>query len=305
MAKLLTLTQAQAIANGVITKVANKNYAVSATTLAGYGIENAYTKDEVDAFIGATYRPAGTIAGSDLISSLLTAANVGNVYNISSDLAITAQNEDLFANLSRGDKVKTGDDVGVIVLPAAYTAASGKAQDGVTYYELEGGLYVVVSVTVGETDVDSYYTMDEPVYKFNDFAGFIDLSGVTYTAGDGLDLTNQEFSVDIDSTNANGLAVTASGVKLDAATPDTYAGQAATGTYVAGTVYYTSIDCTTEVDTTDFEAGVTLVSSYFVLVKSADGGNGAMTSADKYKLNSITVATDTEVAGVIAALDNL
>ena len=38
----------------------------------------------------------------------------------------------------------------------------------------------------------------------------------------------------------------------------------ATGTYVAGTKYYTDNTCATEVDTTSFEAGVTDVSSYFL-----------------------------------------
>lgn len=45
--------------------------------------------------------------------------------------------------------------------------------------------------------------------------------------------------------------------------------EAATGTYVAGTKYYTDANGSSEVDTTSFEAGVTDVSSYFVLASPA------------------------------------
>ena len=117
----------------------------AATTLAGYGITDAMTATQIQgaisAAIGSTSRPSGTIAGSELVSSLLVETNVGNVYNISSDLAITAENEGLFKNLSAGDKVKAGDDVGVIA------------------EEVSG----------------------ETVYLFNDFAGFVDLSGYSTT----------------------------------------------------------------------------------------------------------------------------
>jgi len=157
----------------------------AATTLAGYGITDAMTATQIQAAIaaeiGSTYRPSGTIAGSELVAGLLVTTNFGNVYNISSDLAITAANESLFANLSAGDKVSAGDDVGVVIAPATYTAASGTAVEGVTYYELEGGVYVVVSVETGES-VEGYYTKDADSYLFNDFAGFVDLSSYSTTS---------------------------------------------------------------------------------------------------------------------------
>ena len=121
----------------------------AATTLAGYGITDAMTTTQIEsaiaAAIGSTYKPAGTITGAELVDTLLVAANNGKVYNISTELAITSENEDLFTNLSAGDKVKAGDDVGVIAV------------------EVEEG---------GETTT---------VYLFNDFAGFVDLSGYSTT----------------------------------------------------------------------------------------------------------------------------
>lgn len=117
-----------------------------ATTLAGYGITDAMTATEIQsaisAQIGSTYRPAGTIEGSALIADLLVAGNVGKVFNINSTLAITSENEDLFVNLEAGDKVKKGDDVGVVAV------------------EIDG----------------------QTTYLFNDFAGFVDLSSYSTTA---------------------------------------------------------------------------------------------------------------------------
>ena len=62
----------------------------SATTLAGYGINDAYTKAEVDAKITGSYKPQGSIAASGIDSALLIAANYGNVYNVSEDFTTTA-----------------------------------------------------------------------------------------------------------------------------------------------------------------------------------------------------------------------
>lgn len=78
-----------------------------------------------------------------------------------------------------------------------------------------------------------------------------------YRDGNGLQLdANNTFSIKIDSTSVGGLTVGANGIKLAEATPDTYSN---------GT-------------------------------KTADGVGGAMSSADKYKLNGISEgATKTEV----------
>lgn len=134
----------------------------------------------------------------------------------------------------------------------------------------------------------------------------LDNADVTpYTAGNGIDITSHAVSVEVDSSNANGLSSTANGVALATATADTWGGVPATGTYVSGTTYYTTAACTTEVDTSDFVPGTTDVSSYYVYAKTADGSNGALTSADKAKLDSYTAATSAEVDAMIASLDNL
>ena len=80
-----------------------------------------------------------------------------------------------------------------------------------------------------------------------------------YTAGNGLALSNGEFSVVVDSSNANGLSVGASGVAMALATPDVY---------TSGT-------------------------------KTADGTAGALSSADKYKLDHLNIAADSDITQLI------
>ena len=78
-----------------ITSLQN-NKADKATTLAGYGIGDAYTKDEVDGKLSSAYKAQGSKAASELTSSLLAAANEGYVYNLSDALEITDSNKSLF-----------------------------------------------------------------------------------------------------------------------------------------------------------------------------------------------------------------
>ncbi len=94
MSKLLTLTQAESIANAVLDKVKNKGYAVEATTLAGYGITDAYTKTEVDNAIAESQvsvcKPGGSLTAAGIVSSLLVEGNLGKVYDVTEDFTTTA-----------------------------------------------------------------------------------------------------------------------------------------------------------------------------------------------------------------------
>ena len=89
--------------------IANK--ADKATTLAGYGISDAYTKTEtesrINSKIASTYKPGGTKTLATLPA--LTADNLGFVYNMSADFTTTA---DLVEGA--GKKFKAGVDVGIV-----------------------------------------------------------------------------------------------------------------------------------------------------------------------------------------------
>ena len=60
------------------------------TTIAGYGITDAYTKAEVDAKLSSAYKAAGSIAPNGLTASLLSASYEGKVYNVSGEFTTSA-----------------------------------------------------------------------------------------------------------------------------------------------------------------------------------------------------------------------
>lgn len=79
----------------------------AATTLAGYGITDAYTKEALNAKISAVYKPAGSVAFTDLPA---LAENVlGNVYNVTNAFTTT----DSFVE-GAGNKYPKGTNVVVI-----------------------------------------------------------------------------------------------------------------------------------------------------------------------------------------------
>lgn len=84
-----------------------------ATSLAGYGIADAYTKTEVDAKISSVYKPAGSAA----FASLPTPAEdvLGNVYNVTDAFTTTAD----FVE-GAGSKYPSGTNVVVVQSGDAY-----------------------------------------------------------------------------------------------------------------------------------------------------------------------------------------
>lgn len=84
-----------------------------ATTLAGYGITDAFTKDEINAKISAVYKPAGSVAFADLPA--LTEDVLGNVYNVTNAFTTT----DSFIE-GAGNKYPKGTNVVVVKSGDAY-----------------------------------------------------------------------------------------------------------------------------------------------------------------------------------------
>lgn len=78
-----------------------------ATTLDGYGITNAYTKDEINAKIGAVYKPAGSVVFAELPA--LSESILGNVYNVTDAFTTTA-------NFVEGAGNKYPKDTNVVVV---------------------------------------------------------------------------------------------------------------------------------------------------------------------------------------------
>lgn len=99
-----------------ITSADLSNKADKATTLAGYGITDAYTKTETDAKITAVYKPAGSVSTVNELGAL-TAANEGKVYNMLASFTTTSS----FVE-GAGKDYPAGTDVAII-----NTASSGTA----------------------------------------------------------------------------------------------------------------------------------------------------------------------------------
>lgn len=114
----------------------------SATTLAGYGITDAYTQTQVDnkidGAIGSVYKPGKSLAAAEIVAALLVAGNLGKVYNATEEFTTTADFVD-----GAGKTFPAGTDFAV---------------------------------------VDADETGSSPVYKFNVMSGFVDLSGYSTTA---------------------------------------------------------------------------------------------------------------------------
>ena len=83
-----------------------------ATTLGGYGITDAYTKDEINAKISAVYKPAGSVAFAALPA--LADDVLGNVYNVTDAFTTTNFVE------GAGNKYPKGTNVVVVKVDDAY-----------------------------------------------------------------------------------------------------------------------------------------------------------------------------------------
>lgn len=181
------------LANELSTKLNGK--ADQSTTLAGYHIGDAYTKEETDNKIAESQaslnKPGGSLTAAQIVSGLLIKGNLGKVYNVTEDFDTTAD----------------------------FVEGAGKHLPAGT------NIQVIDADTTGET----------PSYKFDIFAGAygtatqsgnglmsstdktkLDNADVTpYTNGNGINVTNHEVSAAVDGTN--GMTVGASGIGIELA----------------------------------------------------------------------------------------
>lgn len=130
-------------------KVLSTNKADKSTTLAGYGITNAYTKTEVDSKLSSVYKYIGSVA-VDQLPQNLTASDKGNVYNLTNDGTINASTEHEETVVAGDNVAWTGDYwdklAGTIIIPEGsmiQRITSGSAND----INDEGLYYVNSTVT--------------------------------------------------------------------------------------------------------------------------------------------------------------
>lgn len=157
--------------------------------------------------------------------------------------------------------------------PSITTYQNGSVSaSGITYAHANGAIYITVNTdgtlaTLNETGTTvKLYTVEDGTTE----ADLLLASGYTKT-----EVTSGSDVMTVQTSDETVNSVSFAANKYATFTPtngNTYAFEyskaeayvAATGTYVAGTTYYTDNTGTTAVDTTGFEEGVTDVSSYFV-----------------------------------------
>lgn len=132
------------IALAITSKAVNidlSGYALSATTLAGYGITNAYTKTEVDAKVTSVLAYGGSVAFASLPTPSESVARM--VYNVTDAFTTT----DKFLE-GAGHTYPAGTNVAIAL------------KDGTYYYDAMSGFvdlspYLLIASTISNTDIDT------------------------------------------------------------------------------------------------------------------------------------------------------
>ena len=152
----VSLAQAQEIAQATLDKVSGKGYALqsslgtlasknevaesdlatalatkinskadAATTIAGYGITDAYTKTETDNAIAESVatvnKPGGSLTAAEIVSALLVEGNLGKVYDVTEDFITTADFKE-----GAGKKLPAGTNIQIVDVDTTGSSPSYK-----------------------------------------------------------------------------------------------------------------------------------------------------------------------------------
>ena len=218
-------------------------------------LQNQITSLDSDAIKGVKVNGTALTPTSNVVDVLVTVAKKA-----------TANTGFAASYQVKANGVAVGDDIDIPkdwllsgvtkgTVSAADKASGGKFEDDSSF--AQGDRYIDMAFNV-KADGDGGTETTTHIYL--NVQEFIDI----YTNGNGLNLSNGEFSIKIDTTSVGGLTVGSGGLKLATVTADTY---------TSGT-------------------------------KTADGVAGAMSSADKYKLDNVSteankVTVTTQKAGTI------
>lgn len=201
-------------------------------------------------------------------------------------------------NVAVGDDINIAKDWLLTGVTKGTVAAADKESGGKFENDNEfalGDRYVDMAFNV-KANGDGGTETTEHIYL--NVQEFIDI----YTAGNGLQESGGEFSVKIDSSNANGLGATASGLKLDAATATVTSYVAATGTFDSTKTYYAD-SSGTPADVSGKSNGDSVEGLY--VANTTAGKAGAMSAEDKtyiegLKATTFTTITKTDIQALFA-----
>ena len=299
---LLTLAQATSMNNEVIDKVKNKGYAVAANLGALAEKDEVAKTDLASALVSEIEGKANSadlgdlaaldeVAETDLASALATKINgkldADDVLSYTIKRQATAETGysstyQLFSVDSSSTETAVGEKINI---PKDMVVESGTVETVTTADQPYEG------AEVGDKYIDLVIANKASSHIYIPVTDLVD----EYTAGNGLSLSNGEFSVNL-GTNTNGLSVGANGLELAAAT-----------TSAAGAM---SASDKTKLDGADVTAytgtGAVDVTNHVISVGAASGSAaGTMSAADYTKLANIEIATAAQVQEAINNLHSL
>ena len=329
MSKLITLSQAEDLANAVIGKVSAKNYLESAN-LPSYTIKKQAEAETGYAHTYQLFEVLGEGASA-------TETAVGAKINIPKDMVVSAAE---LKTVTTADEPYEGAEVGDKYIDLTIANSSGThvyipVNDLVDVYtEGNGAIDITnnaISLVVDSSNArglsvganglalalatpDTYSagtkTADGTAGAMSSADKYkLDNADFTaYTEGNGIDITSHEVSVVIDSTNANGLSVSANGIAMAEATTSASGAMSATDkakldaadvdAYTAGNgIDVTSHVVSGVVDSSNAN-GLSVGANGFALATATTSANGAMSSTDKAKLDAADVDAYTAGNGI-------
>lgn len=322
--KLATIGQVQEVANAVIGKVAVKNYLESAN-LPSYTIKKQAEAETGYAHTYQLFEVLGTGASA-------TETAVGAKINIPKDMVVSAAE---LKTVTVEDEPYEGAEVGDKYIDLTIANSSGThvyipVNDLVDVYTAGNGIDVTnnaisvvvnpsaangLSVTANGVELAVATTTTAGAMSAADKEKLDNADVTAYTAGNGVNITSHEVSGVVDNANANGLSVGANGFAMGLASSSANGAMSSTDkakldaadvtAYTAGNgVDVTNHVVSAVVDTTNAN-GLSVGASGIALAAATASAAGAMSAADKSKLDDFVAADATDVATAIAGLDNL
>lgn len=172
-----------------------------ATTIAGYGITDAYTKSEVDAKVASVYKYKGSVANeAALPTEDLTIGDVYNLEDTGMNVAYTGEGWDNLGSVVDLTPYLTKEDAGKTYAAKATTLAGYGISDAYTKTEVDTALGKKVDAVTGKGLSTNDYTTAEKT-KLTGIATGAEVNKIDAVKVNGTALTITDKAVNIDLSN--------------------------------------------------------------------------------------------------------
>lgn len=172
-----------------------------ATTIAGYGITDAYTKTEVDAKVASVYKYKGSVANEAALPTKdLTVGDVYNLEDTGMNVAWTGKDWDKLGSVVDLTPYLTKDDAGKTYAAKATTLAGYGISDAYTKTEVDTALGKKVDAVTGKGLSTNDYTTAEKT-KLTGIATGAEVNKIDAVKVNGTALTITDKAVNIDLSN--------------------------------------------------------------------------------------------------------